>query len=339
MPLEKSGHGSRESVDFPKMGLGGAGIANLYRAVSSEEAEATIHAALRCGFGLIDTAPFYGHGLSETRIGQALAHWSGPRPLVSSKVGRVLEAVPPGSEGDFGFVEPLPYRPRFDYSRDGVRRSLEGSLERLGIDKLDIALVHDIGARVHGRAHGERMRELFDETLPALNEARTEGLVERIGLGVNEWEVCVEILERTRLDVIMLAGRYTLLEQPALISGMLDCCVARGVRVLAAGVFNSGLLATKPSPESTYEYLAVPPDVLAKALDLWDACEAEGVPLAAAALQFPLLHPAIACVVVGARSVAEIEQQAAWRNVAIPGQLFEVLKRRGLVHPSAPTVG
>src|SRR5687767_7248450 len=176
-PREKNRRESRESVDFPKMALGGAGIANLYRAVSAEDAEATIHAALRRGFGLIDTAPFYGHGLSETRIGRALAHWSGPRPLVSSKVGRVLEAVPPGSEGDFGFVEPLPYRPRFDYSRDGVRRSLEGSLERLGIDKLDIALVHDIGAQVHGAAHGERMREFFDETLPALNDARTEGLV------------------------------------------------------------------------------------------------------------------------------------------------------------------
>ena len=122
-PREKSGRERREGVDFPKMGLGGAGIANLYRAVSAEEAEATIHAALRRGFGLIDTAPFYGHGLSETRIGQALAHWSGPRPLVSSKVGRVLEEVAPGSEGDFGFVEPMPYRPRFDYSRDGFMRA------------------------------------------------------------------------------------------------------------------------------------------------------------------------------------------------------------------------
>jgi D-threo-aldose 1-dehydrogenase len=326
-------------MHFPKVGLGGAGIANLYRAVSEEDAEATIHAALRRGFGLIDTAPFYGHGLSETRIGRALAAWSGSRPLVSSKVGRVLEAVAPGSEGDFGFVEPMPYRPRFDYSRDGVRRSLESTLERLGIDKLDIVLVHDIGARVHGAAHGERMRQLFDETLPALNEARTEGLVDLIGLGVKEWEVCVDVMERTALDVIMLAGRYTLLEQPALISGMLDRCVARGVRVIAAGVFNSGLLASKPSPESTYEYAAVSPDVLAKALDLWDACEGKGVPLAAAALQFPLRHPAISCVVVGARSVAEIEQQAAWRNMSIPGELFEELKRRGLVHPSAPTAG
>jgi D-threo-aldose 1-dehydrogenase len=321
------------------MGLGGAGIANLYRAVSAEEAEATIHAALRCGFGLIDTAPFYGHGLSETRIGQALAHWGGPRPLVSSKVGRVLDPVSPGSEGDFGFVEPMPYRPRFDYSRDGVRRSLEGSLERLGIEKLDIALVHDIGARVHGADHGERMRELFDQTLPALHDAQAEGLIGRIGLGVTEWEVCVEILERTHLDVIMLAGRYTLLEQPALTSGMLDLCAERGVRVLAAGVFNSGLLASKPTPQSTYEYLAVPPDILAKALDLWRACEAKRVPLAAAALQFPLRHPAVSCVVVGARSVAEIEQQAAWRKFSIPADVFDVLKRLGLIDSNAPTAG
>jgi D-threo-aldose 1-dehydrogenase len=318
------------------MGLGGAGIANLYRSVSADAAEATVHAALERGFHLIDTAPYYGHGLSETRIGRALASWRGPRPLICSKVGRVLVPVPPGAEGDFGFVDPLPYRPEFDYSRDGVRRSLDGSFHRLGIDKLDIALVHDIGARVHEQEHAQRMREFFDETWPALEEARAEGLVDRIGVGVREWEVCVEILDRAPIDVVMLAGRYTLLEQPALTSGMLDLCLHHGVRVLAAGVFNSGLLASKPSRESTYEYLPVSADVLARAFDLWNACEELGVPPPAAALQFPLLHPAIATVVVGPRSIAEVEQLARWQKTPIPVDFFDALRRRGLIHQEAP---
>ncbi|MES1201072.1 MAG: aldo/keto reductase [Pseudomonadota bacterium] len=319
------------------LGLGAAGIGNLYRAVREDDAVATVHAALAASYGLIDTAPYYGHGLSEMRVGAALRTWQGARPQISSKVGRVLDPVRPEDVGDFGFVSPAPFRPRFDYSRDGVRRSLDESLERLGVESLDIALVHDVGAMVHGDAHAAVLKQVLDETLPALHEARDAGVVGRIGLGINEWEVGAEIAERAPLDVILLAGRYTLLEQPALTSGFLDYCHDIGIDVLAAGVFNSGLLATPPSEASTYNYAAAPADVLERARALWAVCAEHGVAPQAAALQFPAMHPAVASVVLGARSVAEIAAQKAWRGTAIPDALWDDLKRRGFIAPDAPT--
>lgn len=322
---------------LPSLALGGAGIGNLYYAVDAADAEATVHRALRSGFGLIDTAPYYGHGLSETRIGAALRTWNGARPMISTKVGRVLDPVAASDVGDFGFAAPLAYRPRFDYSRNGVRRSLDGSFARLGVERIDIALVHDIGAQTHGESADAVLRQALDETLPELEKARAEGLIGAIGLGVNEWEVCVEIMRRARLDVILLAGRYTALEQPALSSGMLDMALEKGVRVLAAGVFNSGLLATRPSPASTYNYAAATEVILERAEALWEACTAFGVAPQAVAAQFPSGHPAVGSVVFGARSVAEIDDIVRWRAEPIPDALWQALKRRGFLHADAPT--
>jgi D-threo-aldose 1-dehydrogenase len=319
------------------MGLGGAGLGNLYRAVSDEEAKGAIHKAIASGFGLIDTAPYYGHGLSETRIGAALDLLRDARPLISTKVGRVLEPVDRGDPGDFGFADPMPFRPRFDYSRAGVARSLAGSLERLRIDRIDIALIHDIGAATHGAEHPQILRQALDEALPQLEAARDDGLVCDIGIGVNEWEVCIEVLERARLDCILLAGRYTLLEQPALTSGLLDLCAERGVRVYAAGVFNSGLLATRPSESSTYNYLQAPPEVVGRARRLWDTCEAFGVAPQAAALRFPLGHPAVAGIIVGARNATEVAKATFWRRTEIPAELWEALKDEGFIAREAPT--
>ncbi len=322
---------------LPRFGFGGAAIGNLYRAVSDEDARAALHAALSQGVTLIDTAPYYGHGLSETRIGAALRAWTGPKPMLSTKVGRVLDPVAPGETGDFGYVDTLPFRPRFDYSRDGVRRSLESSFARLGVERVDIALIHDIGANNHGAAHGAVMAQVLEETLPALKAARSEGLIGAIGIGVNEWEVSAEVLQHANLDYILLAGRYTLLEQPALSSGLLDLCTARGVRVLAAGVFNSGLLATAPSPASTYNYETALPQIVAQASRLWALCASFGVAPQAAALQFPLAHPAVACVVVGARSAGEIDDLVRWRAEPIPDALWDALKREGFILGDAPT--
>jgi D-threo-aldose 1-dehydrogenase len=329
---------SRQSL--PSIGLGGAGLGNLYRAISDDQAIATVRAALESGFGLIDTAPYYGHGRSEQRIGAALRGWKGPRPMISTKVGRVLEPVASAAEaGDFGFADPLPFRPRFDYSRDGVRRSLEESSVRLGVAKFDIALIHDIGRQTHGADHPRILRQVLDETLPALEELRANGVVDRIGIGVNEWEVCVELLSRTALDVLLLAGRYTLLEQPAFQSGMLDLCAARGVRVLAGGVFNSGLLATRPGDASTYNYEPGHGPVIERARRLWDTCEDFGVPPQAAALQFPRAHTAVATVLSGARSPAEVAEIAAWSQAVLPAGLWTRLRETGLIAPDAPAPG
>ena len=236
-----------DGFDVPAFGLGCAPIGNLYRAVSDAQAIATVHAALAGGIGYLDTAPYYGHGRSESRIGEGLREWKGARPILSTKVGRVLDPVPPGEEGDFGFAAPLPFRPRFDYSRGGARRSLEESLARLGVERIDIALIHDIGRTTHGDAHPAVMRQVLVETLPELRALKDEGLLRWIGIGVNECEVCLELLPYAELDCILLAGRYTILEQSALTTGLLDMCIVRGVRLLAAGVFNSGLLAARPS--------------------------------------------------------------------------------------------
>lgn len=322
---------------LPRWGFGGAAIGGLYRPVDAFEAQAAVHAGLSADFGLIDTAPYYGHGLSELRLGEALRAWTGPRPMISSKVGRVLDPAEPDRSGRFGFFDTAPFVPRFDYSRDGVRRSLEGSFERLGVAKLDAALVHDVGAATHGVEHERVLRQVLDETLPELERAREQGLVDRIGLGVNEWEVCVAVMQRARIDCVLLAGRYTLLEQPALTSGMLNLCVEQGVSVMAAGVFNSGLLATPPGAASMYNYEAASADIVAKAQAIWRVCAEHGVAPQAAALAFPALHPAVSTVIVGMRSAAEVAEIAAWRSQPIPPALWDDLKRGGFIDASAPT--
>jgi len=320
------------------VGLGGAALGNLYSAISDEQAVATVHEALAHGIRLIDTAPYYGHALSEIRIGAALRAWTGERPLLSTKVGRVLEPVAPGDEiADFGFVDPMPFHPRFDYSRDGIRRSLEESLQRLGVEHIDLALVHDFDRRTHGEAYPRIFAQFLDESLPALEAARSEGLVRQIGIGVNEWDVCLEALKHAPLDCILLAGRYTLLEQPAFTCGLLDLCAQRGVQVIAAGVFNSGLLATRPTPASTYNYEPAQQETLGSAQRLWQMCEALGVAPQAAALQFPLGHPAVAAVVVGARSPAEVADLTIWRDAVLPAQLWHMLRQEGFLAAGVPT--
>ncbi len=325
-----------DAIKLPAFGLGCAPLGNLYEAISDEQAVATVHAALAGGIEYLDTAPYYGHGRSEARIGKGLQSWSGTRPMLSTKVGRVLDSVAPGNEGDFGYADPLPFRPRFDYSRSGVRRSLEGSLSRLGVEHVDIAFIHDIGRLTHGDVHRGILQQVLTETIAELRAARAEGLLRWIGIGVNECEVCLELLPHEALDFILLAGRYTVLEQPALSSGLLELCTKRGVRLIAAGVFNSGLLATRPTAASKYNYSSAPAGILARANAVWTLCESFGVAPQSVALQFPAAHPVVASTVVGARSPEEIAQVTQWRKMSVPGALWTALKNDGFIAADAP---
>jgi len=320
------------SVSPTPLGLGGAAIGGLYRAVGDADAAATIATALAAGIGYFDTAPYYGYGASERRLGGALSAGA----IVSSKVGRRLrprgvdEAMP-----DEGFVGADDRVAEFDYSAEGVRASIAASLERLGRDWLDIALVHDPGPTTHGDAYPAVLEQVLGEALPTLRALQAEGRIRAVGLGVNETRVCLDVLAHADLDVIMLAGRYALLEQGAL-GDLLPLCVERGIGVIVGGPFNSGLLASADAPGQTYEYDAVPADVLARIRALYAVAAKHGVDVGAAALQFPLAHPAVASVIPGARSVGEVGMNVARYHATIPAAFWPECVAAGLIDSTAP---
>ncbi|MEV4107117.1 aldo/keto reductase [Nonomuraea sp. NPDC049695] len=309
-------------LELPRHGFGGAPIGNLFQDVPEEQARATIDAAWDSGVRLFDTAPHYGLGLSERRLGAALKGRSGY--VLSTKVGRLL--VPASSQGgrdDEGFDVSAELRRVWDFSGDGVRRSLEESLARLGLPSVDIALIHD---------PDDHLEQALAEAYPALAELRAQGVVKAIGVGMNQWQAPLRFVQETSIDVVMLAGRYTLLDQSGL--PLLEECVRRGVRVLAAGVFNSGILAT-PRPSGTYNYQPASAPLLERATRIADACERHGVTLPQAAMAFPLRHPAVAAVVLGARSPEEVTANAALWSRPVPDALWEELKSEGLLSEGA----
>lgn len=313
---------------LPPLGMGCAALGNLYAPMGDDAALACLRAAAAGGVGFFDTAPYYGHGLSESRLGRFLAE-APVRPLLSTKVGRSLaHGEPPG---ETGFVDAAPARPYFDYSGPAVERQLAESLERLGVAAVDLLLVHDLGALTHGDDHTRQMRIALDGAFPALAALKAAGRTRAIGLGVNEVAVCLEVLARIDLDVILLAGRYTLLEQAPL-DDLLPLCAARGVQIIIGGPFNSGVLAGNPH----YDYGAVPPAIAARVQALGAVCARHDVPLPAAALQFPLAHPAVASVIPGARSEAEISANIAHLAHPIPTALWAELKAAGLIRADAP---
>ncbi|MEV0594072.1 aldo/keto reductase [Nonomuraea cavernae] len=301
------------TIELPRFGLGTAPIAGLFQAVTDEQARATVDAAWDSGVRLFDTAPHYGLGLAERRLGAALAGRSGY--LLSTKVGRLL--VPSGRDGrdDEGFDVPADVERRWDFSRDGVLRSLEESLTRLGVPSVDIVLIHD---------PDEHIEQALTEAYPALAELRAQGVVKAIGVGMNQWRAPLRFVQETDIDLVMPAGRYTLLDRSGL--PLLDACAERGVRVLAAGVFNSGLLAT-PAPSGTFDYLPAPAALLDRARRLATICESYGVTLPQAAMAFPLRHPAVASVVVGARAPEEITANTALWRQPIPEALWPALEQ------------
>lgn len=322
------------ALALPALGLGCAALGNLYAAVTDEEAHAALQAAWDGGIRYFDTAPYYGHGRSETRLGAFLGEGQAGDALVSTKVGRTLDPVAPGSEPDCGFADPLPFAPRFDYRADAVRAQVDDSRGRLDVNGFAALLLHDIGAMVHGDEHPAVLRTALDEALPVLNDLKAQGITQAVGIGVNEIAVCQELLDHADLDVILLAGRYTLLEQEAL-DELLPRCIERQVSLVVGGPFNSGLLAAGEH----YNYGAVPPAVAARVQRLKTVAGAHRVPLPAAALQFPLAHPAVASVIPGARSAAEVRQNLDWLALPIAPAFWSDLREHDLLHPQAPVPG
>ncbi|MDX3526788.1 aldo/keto reductase [Streptomyces sp. ID05-39B] len=315
-------------VRATELSFGAAGIGNLFRPVTDEAAFAAVEAAWDAGVRTFDTAPHYGLGLSERRLGAALRDRDRDTFTVSTKVGRLLEPNPEGGRGDDlaqGFAVPDTYRRVWDFSCDGVLRSLEASLDRLGLDRVDIALLHDPDH------HAE---QALAEAYPALERLRGEGVVKAIGIGVNQCALPARFLRETDIDVVLLAGRYTLLEQEGL-AEVLREAAARGRSVIVGGVFNSGLL-TDPKLGAMYDYAAAPVEVLDRALRMKAVTERHGVPLRAAALRFPFGHPAVASVLSGARSAEEVRDTADQLRRTMPAAVWDGLRTEGLLPPHVP---
>lgn len=319
-------------IRFTELGFGAAPLGNLFRAISEAEAQAVLEAAWAAGVRYYDTAPLYGLGLSETRINHFLRGKPREEYVLSTKVGRLLEAVPPGQgDGAGKWIDVPSRRERFDYSHDGVLRSLEASLERLGLDRVDLVYVHDLDVFTHGSepAKQARLDAFLAGGYRALFRLRDEGVIAGFGAGVNEWEPCDWLMERGEFDIFLLAGRFTLLEQGAL--GFMDNAAARGVGVVIGGPYNSGILATGPRPGAHYNYAPAPQAVLDRAVRLQALCTGHGVRLVDAAFRFPLLHPATVSVIPGGQGLAEMESNVRAAGTEVPRALWQALSAEGLI--------
>ncbi len=322
----------RVDLRLTALGLGCSQMGGLYRATSAREVEEVFASAWAAGVRYFDTAPYYGYTRSEHRLGAQLADCPRHEYVVSTKVGRLLRPDAGVAPGDGGWANPYPFRPQYDYSYSGVMRSFEDSQQRLGLAHIDILYVHDIGRDTHGEQHAHYWQQLTTGGgFRALDELRASGVTKAVGLGVNEWQVVMDSMQEFDLDCTMLAGRYTLLEQDCL-TPFLDDCMRRGNAIVVAGPFNSGVLAGN----TKFNYAQAPPAVMARVQALALACEEFGVPLQAAALQFPLAHPAVVSCVTGTHTAAQLQQNAAWLETPIPVTLWQALRTRGLLHPDAP---
>ena len=311
-----------------RLGFGGAAIGNLFAEVDDAAATAAVTAAWDNGIRYFDTAPHYGLGLSERRLGEVLRTRPRDEYVLSTKVGRILEPIAhpePGALDEEGFDVPRAYRRRWDFSGDGVRRSIEESLDRLGLDRIDIAFLHDPDH------HGE---QALAEAYPALEKLRGEGVLGAIGVGMNQSALPTRFVRETDIDVVLLAGRYTLLDHSGL-ADLLPAAAERGVGVVLGGAFNSGLLAD-PRSAATYDYAPAPQALVRRALEIEEVCLEHGVPLRAAALRFGWGHPAVISTLIGIRDVAQADDCAALAGVALPSELWEDLRSRGLLPPDVP---
>lgn len=326
------------ALQFTELGFGTAPVGGLYRPVSGDEAHATMTRAWDAGVRYFDTAPLYGLGQSETRLNRALAGRSGF--IVSSKVGRLLRPTRAGEVRDgIGKWFDVPNRKEiFDYSYDGVMRSVEFSLERTGLDRIDLIYAHDLDIFTHGSAEAmqARLDEFMASGYKALVALRDQGVIRGFGAGINEWQPAQWLVERGDFDIFLLAGRYTLLEQEALDS-FLPLCLTRGVGIVIGGPYNSGVLATGARPGAFYNYNPAPDWVLAKVAKIEAVCAAHKVRLVDAAFQFPLLHPAVVSIIPGGQGVAEVDANVRAASAVIPAALWADLKAQGLMRQDAPT--
>lgn len=327
-------------IPLTRMGFGGAPLGNLYRPIAEADAQATLQAAWDAGIRYFDTAPQYGLGRSETRFAPALERFGRDRLTLSTKIGRVLVDCAPDEVTPEAFVDVPQKRIVFDYTYDGVMRSFDDSRARLGVERAEILLIHDIDAGTHGvEASEDKLRELFSGGgYRAMSELRDAGLVGAIGAGVNAWEICERLLGEAEFDAFLLAGRYTLLEQQALES-FLPLCVARDVGIILGGPYNSGILATGAVPGAHYDYAAAPAPIMEQVRRIETVCAAHDTPLIAAALQFPLAHPAVRCVIPGASTPDEVRANVAVFETPVPAALWSDLRAEGLIRPDAPIPG
>ena len=327
----------KTTLRVTEIGFGGAPLGNLFAVVTEADAQASLAASWDNGCRFFDTAPLYGYGLSERRVGDALREKPRDQYVLSTKVGRLIRPGTVGRGGGTDFHSPMPFHAEFDYSYGATMRSFEDSLQRLGLERIDVALIHDIGRDWHGDRQPEMFRNAMNGSAKALAELKAAGQVGAIGVGLNEADVCEDALQAGDFDCFLLAGRYTLLEQGPL-DRLFPACQKRNVSIIIGGAFNSGLLARLGQPDATYNYGAVPPDIAKRAAALHEVCAHHNVPLPAAALQFPLAHPVVASVIPGARNAAEVASHWQWARLKIPAALWEDLRGRGLLHPEAPVL-
>lgn len=309
-------------IEVTEISFGGTAIGGLYRACPREAAIETLERAWHAGLRYFDTAPFYGFGLSERRTGDFLRDKPRGSYILSSKVGRLLRPVSDDKVPDHGYVEPLPFAVDYDYSYDGIMRSFEFSLARLGLNHIDILYVHDIGAYTHGtEANRAHLRELMDSGLRALEELKSSGAISAYGLGVNEVRICLDVLSRAPLDCILLAGRYSLLDRSTE-AELLPLCRSRNTSLVIGGVFNSGILATGPVEGANFDYGPASDDILARVGAMEEIARQGGYPLAAAALQFPLREPAVATVLIGTAKPASLSRNIDLVSADVPEAEF-----------------
>ncbi|WP_262028222.1 aldo/keto reductase [Microvirga sp. Mcv34] len=322
---------SRSDLSLTVLGLGSAPMGGLYSPTSFAEAQATTEAAWAHGIRYFDTAPYYGYTRSERRLGALLCDRERDDYILSTKAGRLMVPDETVSAEENGWVHPLPFRPVYDYTYDAILKSFEDSRQRLGLLKIDILYIHDIGRYTHGDRHEHYWRQLTaGGGFRALLELRDSGYVTAIGLGVNEAEVVHDAMGEADLDVVMLAGRYTLLEQMSL--PLLDRCARAGTGIVIAGPFNSGILAGN----NKFDYADAPPEVVRRVQALKAACDAFDVPLPAAAFRFPLAHSAVVSCVTGARDAEQLHTNVAWFERSIPEELWTALRKDGLLDEAAP---
>lgn len=329
---------TRRSINLTQLGFGGAPLGNLYRKIEESDAQATLDAAWDAGIRYFDTAPQYGLGRSELRVAEALSRFGPDQVTLSTKVGRILDDCAPEDVTPEAFVDVPQKRIVFDFTYDGIMRSYEDSISRLRTDKIDMLFLHDIDAGAYGQAFEDNnLRQLFTEDgYRALSELREADRISGIGAGVNSWQICERLLGEADFDGFLLAGRYTLLEQDPL-DTFLPLCITRDVGIVLGGPYNSGILATGPIVGARYDYAPASEEILRRVRALNDVCVAHDTPLIAAALQFPLGHPAVKSVIPGASSPYEVRQNVEIFETPIPADLWSDLKSQGLIRKDAPT--
>ena len=334
-PGKKNKYG-RIDLEVTAFSFGTAPIGNIFREIDDDTSRAMIDTSWDVGVRFFDTAPMYGHGLAELRLGNALRWKNRDDYVLASKVGRVLKAQRRDKIDFTPWTNAGAFEMHFDYSYDGTMRAFEDSLQRIGLEHIDISFIHDIDVFTQGDKQPEVFESAMEGAAKALMKLRDEGVVKAIGVGVNEWEVCHEALQRHDFDTFLLAGRYTLLEQESL-DKFLPLCEERNVAVVVGGGFNSGILATGAKEGAKYNYAPAPEEIMTKVAKIEEVCASHEVPLPAAALQFVVAHPQVVSFCAGTRTVEQLKQNLEWFSKPIPADFWSELKSKGLLQEDAPT--